>query len=160
MLKEKTKLLRHEKRLLDRLKTSNFYKDISDFIHYIFSFKKIFLTLAKSKFWKTIAITSITIFSLFWRKIAYIDDLIVHKKSRGKWVWKKLFTKTIDKLKKEKTDYAILLSRDNRKVSHKMYRKFWFVVVSFWVGIFAYKSLKKKNKRSIFNKKDYENIIN
>lgn len=146
MLKEKTKLHRKEKRLLERLKTWKIYNFFSTNIHYIFSLKKIFLTLAKSKFWKTVAITSVTIFPFLWKKIWYIDNVIVHKKSRWKWVWKRIMQKTIDKLKTEKTDYAVLLSRENRKTSHAMYKKFWFVVVSLWVWIFAYKKLKDKNK--------------
>lgn len=142
MLKEKTKLKRNEKRLLRRLNTHKYYKFFYDFFHNLFSFKKVFFTLAKSKFSKTIALSSVTFFHFLWRKLWYIDDVIVYKKQRWKWVWKRLLSKTLEKAKNENIDYALLISRKDRKVSHEMYKKFWFIIISFWVWIFAYKRIK------------------
>lgn len=157
MYKEKTKLVRHEKRLLERLKTWKVYSSVRFAVNYIFSFKKIFLTLRKTRFWKTIAMASVTFIPFLWRKLGYIDNVIVHKKQRRKWLWKRVMNKTLEKLKSEKADYAILISKDKRKISHKMYKKMWFVVVSLWLWVFAYKRIKSKKW---FFSKLYEKLFN
>lgn len=142
MFEEKIKLQRKEKRLINKLKTWKIYKAVTYYIYKIFSFHKVFLVLPK----KTLAIISITVWTIFWKKVWYIDDFVVHKKARGKWIWKKLFTKAIDNLENQKADYAFLVSRNERKASHSIYKKFWFIVVSMWVWILAYKKLKNKKK--------------
>ena len=146
MLKEKTKLKRQERRLIEKLKTWDIYKAISWGIYKIFSYNKKFLVLP----WKTLAVISITVWSILRRRVWYIDDFIVHKKARGKGIWKKVFTEALDNIKAKKGEYVFLVSRNERKASHAMYKKFGFAVVSLWVGVLAYKKLKAKKSRFSF----------
>ena len=146
MFKKKTKLKRQERRLIAKLKTWDIYKIISWGIYRLFSYNKRFLVSPK----KTLAVISITVWSILWRRVWYIDDFIVDKKARGKWVWNKIFTEALDNIKAEKGEYVFLVSRNERKVSHIMYKKFGFVVVSLWVGVLAYKKLKTKKSRFSF----------
>lgn len=139
MFLEKDKLHRQGRKLINKLQTWKIYKYTSSFIYYIFSFRKKFLITKK----KTLAIISITVWVIFWKKIWYIDDFIVHKKARWKWLWEKIFSTAVEKIKKEDSDYTFLVSRNERKASHKLYKKFWFVIISLWLWILAYKKLKK-----------------
>jgi len=140
MFQKKEKLVRRDKRLLKKLQTRNIYKIISWLIYRTFNYNKHFFVSHK----KTFAIISVTIRTIFWKKVWYIDDFIIHKKARWKWIWNKLFTKALDEIKAKDGEYVFLVSRNERKASHNMYKKFWFVLVSMWVGIFAYKKLKDK----------------
>ena len=146
MLKEKTKLKRQERRLIEKLKTWDIYKTISWGIYKIFSYNKKFLVLP----WKTLAVISITVWSILRRRVWYIDDFIVHKKARGKGLWKKIFTEALDEIKAKKGEYVFLVSRNERKTSHAMYKKFGFAVISLWVWVLAYKKLKAKKSRFSF----------
>lgn len=139
MFQEKEKLHRQDRKLINKLQTRPIYKSISGFIYYMFSFRKKFLITKK----KTLAIISVTIWKIFWKKIWYIDDFIVHKRARWKWLWEKIFLKAVDEIKKEDTDYTFLVSRNDRKASHKLYKKFWFAIISLWLWILAYKKHKK-----------------
>jgi GNAT superfamily N-acetyltransferase len=139
--KEKNKLIRKEKRFLSKLKSSKKYLYIlSVFILYLSPVKRFIVfspRWVKSIFW----IISFSIYKIFGAKIGYIDDFIVNKKARGKWLWTKLFSSSLDKLKDNNCDHAVLLSDKNRKVSHKLYKKFGFTIISLWVGILAYKKI-------------------
>lgn len=139
MFLEKDKLLRQERKLISKLQTWQIYKVIMSCIYYIFPFKKVFLITKK----RALAIISITVWVIFWKKVWYIDDFIVHKKARGKWLWEKIFSKALTKVKDENLDYTFLVSRSERKASHKLYKKLWFVIISLWLWILAYKKHKK-----------------
>jgi GNAT superfamily N-acetyltransferase len=143
MFQVKTKLERKERRLLKKIDSWKSYKIILYILFSIFSFKKTFLVVSK---WvkKVSWIISITVYRVFWKKIWYIDDFIVHKKFRWKWVWKQIFLWATKKLEKEENDYVFLLSRRERKTSHKIYRSVWFKVIGLWIGILAYKKFHKK----------------
>lgn len=143
MLIEKQKLIRKEKRLLGKLKSPDTYKGIIKHINNIFNLNKKFLVLGwwyKKIFW----IISITSFYFLWKKIGFIDDFIVNRKLRGKWVWKKIFSSTINQLDKENNNYVFLLSKKERTKSHNIYKKFWFTIVTLWIWILAYKKFRKK----------------
>jgi hypothetical protein len=143
MFKIKTKLKRNEKRLLSRINSKKSYKIILLLLFSIFSFKKTFLIASKSM--KRISwIISVTVYKIFWKKISYIDDFIVHKKSRWKWIWKRMMLSVMQKLKNENNDYAFLISWKKRKISHRIYKNLWFKIIWLWIGILAYKKFKKK----------------
>ena len=146
MFKERIKLIRQEKRLLKKLKSQIIYKYIIAIILLIFSLKKKFLVLHWKSYKKIIWMISFTNFYVLWKKIWYIDDFIVNKKLRWKWIWKRIFLWILNKLRKDKNNYIFLLSRKDRKASHGLYKKFWFHIISFGIWILAYKKLKKKNK--------------
>jgi len=143
MFQAKTKLQRKEKRLLNKIDSWKSYKVILFILFSLFSFKKTFLVVSQGVK-KVSWIISITAYKIFWKKIWYIDDFIVHKKSRWKWLWKKIFLWVTQKLEKENNDYVFLVSRKERKVSHKIYKNLWFKVIGLWIGILAYKKFKKK----------------
>ena len=143
MFQTKTKLQRKEKRLLNKIDSWKSYKVILFILFSLFSFKKTFLVVSQGVK-KVSWIISITAYKIFWKKIWYIDDFIVHKKSRWKWLWKKIFLWVTQKLEKENNDYVFLVSRKERKVSHKIYKNLWFKVIGLWIGILAYKKFKKK----------------
>ena len=143
MLKEKTKLWRTERRLLKNLNVWKVYTILLFLIFWFFSLKKTFFVLwggMKKISW----IISITVSRIFGRKVWYIDDFIIHKKVRWKGIGKKIFLSATYKLEKEGTDYAFLVSRNDRKASHHLYRNLWFKIISIGIGIFAYKKFKKK----------------
>ena len=143
MFQTKTKLERKERRLLNKIDSWRSCKVVLFVLFSLFSFKKTFLIVSG---WvrKVSGIISVTAYKIFWKKIGYIDDFIVHRKSRWKWLWKKIFLWVTDKLEKEDNDYAFLVSRKERKASHKIYKSFWFKVIGLWIGILAYKKFKKK----------------
>ena len=143
MFQAKTKLQRKEKRLLNKIDSWKSYKVILFILFSLFSFKKTFLVVSQGVK-KVSWIISITAYKIFWKKIWYIDDFIVHKKSRWKWLWKKIFLWVTQKLEKENNDYVFIVSRKERKVSHKIYKNLWFKVIGLWIGILAYKKFKKK----------------
>ena len=143
MFQAKTKLQRKEKRLLNKIDSWKSYKVILFILFSLFSFKKTFLVVSQGVK-KVSWIISITAYKIFWKKIWYIDDFIVHKKSRWKLLWKKIFLWVTQKLEKENNDYVFLVSRKERKVSHKIYKNLWFKVIGLWIGILAYKKFKKK----------------
>jgi GNAT superfamily N-acetyltransferase len=141
---EKDIIKRKEKKLLKKIKSPKLYKIIAWFIFFIFWFRKKYLVLNKKNKNKRLWLISITYDKIFWKKIWYIDDFIVDKKVRWKWIWSKLFTKALEKLEKEqKSDYVFLVTKKDRKLSHNIYKKFWFSLISFWIGYLAYK---KRNK--------------
>lgn len=144
MMIEKEKLVRNEKRMLSRIKSPETYKWIIRFIHNIFSLNKKFFILKWSSYKKVLGIISITSFYFLWRKIGYIDDFIVNSKLREKWIWKKIFSSTINKLDNENSNYVFLLSKKNRTKSHNIYKKFGFTVITLGIGILAYKKFRKK----------------
>jgi len=146
MLKERQKLLRQERKLLDRIKSRQIYKLFTSLIYKIFPLNKKYLIFRGKTYKKSLWIISITSFLFLWKKIWYIDDFIVNKKSRWKWIWKKIFTNALDKLKTEKNNYAFLISRNDRKVSHNVYKKFWFKIIGLSIGILAYKKFRKNKK--------------
>lgn len=139
------KINRNERRLLNKLKSPKIYKNIIEIIFFIFGLTKKYLSFRRKN--KSAGIISVTSDKVFWNKISYIDDFIVHKKSRWKWLWKKLFDKILNKIKKEeKSDYVILVTKDDRKASHWLYKKFWFSMIWLWIGYLAYKKIKKYEK--------------
>jgi len=139
----KNKLIRKERRLLERMKSPKLYKTILWIVFLVFGFKKKFLVFWNKKS-KKLWLISVTSNYFLWRKVSYLDDFIVNKKARGKWVWKGLFTKALDETKWTwKSDYIFLLSKKDRKKSHWIYKKFWFSLVSLWIGYLAYKKMKK-----------------
>ena len=99
MFQAKTKLQRKEKRLLNKIDSWKSYKVILFILFSLFSFKKTFLVVSQGVK-KVSWIISITAYKIFWKKIWYIDDFIVHKKSRWKWLWKKIFLWVTQKLEK------------------------------------------------------------
>ncbi len=144
MLIEKEKLIRREKRLLNKLKSPETYKWIIELIKKIFNLNKKFLVLKGSSYKKVLGIISITSFYIFWKKIWYIDDFIVNRKLRWKWVWNNIFSTTINELDKDNNNYVFLLSRKERIKSHNIYKKFWFTIITLWIWILAYKKFRKK----------------
>ena len=140
---EKQKLKRTEKRLLKKIKSYRIYKIIVWIIFSLFWFKKIYLSYKKNK--KKKGIISLTTDEILWKKISYIDDFVVDKKARGKWIWKILFEKALQKAeKKEKSDYIFLVTKKDRKVSHSIYKKYWFSLIAMWIWYLAYKKRNKK----------------
>jgi hypothetical protein len=79
-----------------------------------------------------------------WRKIWYIDDFIVNRKIRWKWIGKKVFSSTINRLDEDKNNYVFLVSKKWRKESHWLYKKFWFTIITLWIWILAYKKIRKR----------------
>ncbi len=144
MLKEKLKLIRQERKLLNKIRSWNSYKIVIGLIFTLFPLRKKFLVLKWSSYKKILWIISITSFFAFKKKFWYIDDFIVHRNTRWKWVWKKIFNDTLKKLNKEESDYTFLVSRRDRKTSHKIYKNFWFKIISLWIWILAYKKFRKK----------------
>jgi len=143
IFKEKEKLIRKEKRFLSKVKVKKrYFYTLSVFILF-FSPVKRFLIFSWKWVKRVLWIVSFSIYNLFWFKIWYIDDFIVNKKSRGKWIWTKLFSNVLQKLKKNNCDYSLLVSSKNRRVSHKLYKKFGFTIISLWVWIIAFKKIKK-----------------
>jgi len=137
------KLERKEKRLIQKIKSYKSYKIIIWIIFSLFWFKKVYLSLKKSKNKKWII--SLTTDKILWKKLSYIDDFIVDKKSRWKWIWKILFEKALYKAEKqEKSDYIFLVTKNNRKVSHSIYKKYWFSLIAMWIWYLAYKKRNKK----------------
>jgi hypothetical protein len=142
--KEKNKLIRQERKLLNRIKSWIIYKIPVNIIYKVFNLNKKFIVLQWTSYKKILWMISVTSFFLFWRKIWYIDDFIVNKKSRWKWVWKKIFDSTLEKLEKDKNNYTFLVSRYDRKVSHSIYKKYGFKIIGLWIWILAYKKFRKK----------------
>ncbi len=144
---EKEKLVRKEKRLLKNLKVPKMYGIISWLIFFIFWFKKKYLVLKQRKKDKNLWLISITIDKILGKKLAYIDDFIVNKKFRWRWIWKRLFNKALIKAEKEeKSDLIFLVTKKDRKISHNIYKKYWFSLISFWIWYLAYKKLKNSKK--------------
>ncbi len=142
----KNKLQRKEKRLKQKLWKWKNYIFILSFFVLIFSPTKKFITLTWRWIKKVLWTISISTYKVLWLKIWYIDEFIVNRKTRWKWIWTKLFSSTIDKLNREKHDYALLVSDNKRKASHKLYKKFWMTIISLWIWIIAYKKLRDKTK--------------
>jgi len=139
---EKEKLIRKEKRLLRNLKVSKIYKIITWFIFFIFWFRKKYLVLKQRKKDKSLWVISLTSDKILWKKVVYIDDFVVNKKFRWKWIWKKLFNRALKKAEKEeKSDLIFLVTKKERKTSHNIYKKYWFSLISFWIWYLAYKKL-------------------
>ncbi len=144
MLIEKDKLVRKEKRLLKKIKSPETYKSIIELIQRIFNLNKKFFVLKPDSYKKVLGIISITSFYFLWRKIWYIDDFIVNRKIRWKWIGKKVFSSTINRLDEDKNNYVFLVSKKWRKESHWLYKKFWFTIITLWIWILAYKKIRKR----------------
>jgi GNAT superfamily N-acetyltransferase len=144
MFQTKVKLERREKRLLKNLHSWGIYKSFIAFLCAIFAFRKVFFIHKKPKMKGFLWMASITYYKVFWTKIGYLDDFIVHKKYRWKGVGKSILWGLHKKIDEEKTDYMLLLSRSDRLKSHQMYKKFWFTILSVWIGIIAYKKFIRK----------------
>ncbi len=141
----KLNLKRNEKRLISKIKSPSIYKIIIWFVFLMFPFKKMYFSFSNKN--KSNWLVSITSDKILWKKISYIDDLVVHKKSRWKGIWKILLWKVLQKAEKEdKSDYTFLLTKKNRRESHWLYKKFWFTLIWFWIWYLAYKSNKKIKK--------------
>ncbi len=141
----KETLLRNEKRLLKKIHSPEPYKVIAGAVFLLFSLKKKFLVFWSSKKTKKKALASVTSENILWTEISYIDDFIVDRKLRGKWVGWKLFGKVLDYIwKNNQTGYAVLVTKDSRKASHHIYKKFGFKLVWLWLGYLAYKKMKGK----------------
>ena len=139
----KEKLKRNEKRLISKIKSPKAYKLIAWFIFMIFGFRKKYFSFSKNK--KSSWLISITSDKVLGQKLSYIDDLVVNKKSRWKWIWKILFEKVLKKAEnEEKSDYIFLVTNKDRKASHSIYKKFWFSLIWMWIWYLAYKKRKKK----------------
>ncbi len=137
---------RKHRRLIQKLQTIWFYKFFLSGVKTIFSPVKKFIIIWWKWFWKIKWIISLSTFKIFWKKIWYIDDFVINKKARWKWLWKKLMIDTLKKSQDSKHDYVTLISEKNRKASHRLYKKVWFSVVSLWAFVFAYKKIKKNKK--------------
>jgi len=140
----KEKLQRQEKRLIKKIKSFKIYKIILSIIFFIFWFRKKYLVYKENKKTKNLWLISITTDKILWNKISYIDDFIVNKKFRWKWIWKKLFDKVLKKAEDEKSDYIFLVTKKERKASHNIYKKYWFSLIAMWVWYLAYKKRNKK----------------
>lgn len=143
-LTQKDKLIRKERKLVNKIWSISFYKSLISSINFIFSPVKIFFVISWKWLKKVWWIISISTYHIFWKKIWYIDDFIVHKKTRWQWLWKKLMSSALEKSSHNKHDYITLVSKSDRKASHHIYKKIGFTVVSFWVFMFAYKKMKNK----------------
>jgi GNAT superfamily N-acetyltransferase len=141
---QKNKLIRKERKLVNRLWSISFYKSFIFSINFIFSPVKIFLVISWKWLKKVWWIISVSTYKIFSKKIWYIDDFIVHKKTRWQWLWKKLINSALEKSSDHEHDYLTLVSKSDRKTSHHIYKKIGFTVVSFWVFMFAYKKMKNK----------------
>lgn len=144
-------ITRKERRAINKLWHSKIYKISIAIAVILFSPKaKKFVSLRFSRARKVFGIISLSVYNFFGIKFWYVDDFIIHKKLRGKWVWEKLFNTTLEEAKKEKCDYVFLFSRKERKISHKFYKKTGLTIISLSVGVLAYK---KYNNKKYNNKK-------
>lgn len=134
---------RRERKAIKKLQHSYTYKILLGLCVFFFTPVKKFIFLpfwaARKVFW----VISLSIYKVFWQKIAYVDDFIIHKKLRGKWYGKQLFTWVEDEAKKQHCDYLLLFSRKDRKASHRFYKKAWLTIIWVWIGIVAYKKFRK-----------------
>lgn len=148
--KETFKLKRQEKRLVKKLKSEKQYGFWLGFFILFFWPIKFFLVATQKWLKKAWWILSFSVYKFFWLKIWYIDDFIVHKKSRWKWIWNNLFNNALEKIGENKCDYAMLVSHKKRKTSHWLYKKFWFTMISCGLFVFAYKKIKVKKKKKLW----------
>ena len=136
---------RRERNAIKRLKHNRPYKYALTIMVFLFSpSAKKFISLpfiwARKVFW----VASLSIYNFFWYRFWYLDDFIIHKKLRGKWYGKKLFDTTLKEAEKEQSDYLVLFSRENRKSSHRFYKKSGLTIISFGIAILAYKKISQK----------------
>ena len=137
-------LLRWERRLLKQIKSPKLYTSIAWLVFILFGFKKKFLVARKNKQTKKKAIASVTTDSIFGTKISYIDDFIVDRWLRWKGEGQKLFGTALEYIwKKQDSEYAVLVTSEQRKSSLHLYKKFGFSILSLGVGYLAYKKMKK-----------------
>ncbi|MCH2188318.1 GNAT family N-acetyltransferase [Candidatus Gracilibacteria bacterium] len=140
----KDTLVRGEKRLLEKMKSPKIYKWVVGVIFVMFGFKKKFFVFSKNQQTKKKALASVTTDSILGTKVSYIDDFIVDKGLRGKGVGKHFFGKLLDYIGNKKgSDYAVLVTRERRKASVHLYKKFGFTLLSVGVAYIAYKKMKK-----------------
>lgn len=144
MFKIKKKLRNKEINLIKKLKSNKYYYLILPVFVILFSPAKNFIVTNKKILKKTTWIISYSIYRFFNFKVWYIDDFILHKKLRWKWIWKKLFSKAEDKIKETKCNYALLISDKKRKESHNLYKKAWYNIINIWLFILAYKKINNK----------------
>lgn len=135
---------RKHKRLIKTLQTIWIYKLLISSIKNILKPAKMFIIIWGKGFWKVKGIISLSTYKLLWKKIGYIDDFVINKKARGKWLWKKLILDTMKKSQEYNHDYVTLISEKQRIASHRLYKKVWFSIISLWAFVFAYKKIKKK----------------
>lgn len=137
-------ITRKHKRLIQKLQTIWFYKVIIGGLKSVLKPVKTFLVIGWKWFGKIKGIISLSTYKILWKKIWYIDDFVIDKKARGKWLGKKLILDAMRKSQDSQHDYITLISEKQRKASHWLYKKVWFSVISLWAFVFAYKKLKKK----------------
>ena len=141
----KEKIAKRERNAIRKLKHGTCYKYALATMVFLFSpsvKKFIFLPFKGTR--KVFGVISLSIYKFFGYRFWYVDDFIVHKKLRWKWYGKQLFERTIQEAEKQKSDYVVLFSRDDRKGSHKFYKKSWLTIISLGIAIFAYKKINKK----------------
>lgn len=138
------KIPRRERRAIKKLWHSLNYKYVLAGIALFFTPVKKFIFLPFTGARKAFGIISLSVYKVFGYKFGYVDDFIIHKKLRGKWVGKQLFDKTQEEAQNQDCDYLILFSRADRKASHKFYKKAGLTIIGLGVGIFAYKKFTKK----------------
>jgi len=144
MFKIKNKLKYKEKKLIKKLKSKKYYYIILPIFILFFSPTKNFIVTNKKKIKKATWIISYSIYKFFNIKIWYIDDFILQKKIRWKWLWKRLFQEAEKKIEKNKCSYSLLVSDIKRSKSHKLYKKAWYNILNIWLFILAYKKINKK----------------
>lgn len=135
---------KRERKAIGKLKHSNSYKWVLALFVFTLSPVKKFISLPLKAASKACWVISLSVYNILGIKIWYIDDFIVHKKLRGKWYGKQLFDSTNDQAIKEKCDYVFLVSRKDRKASHRFYKKAGLTIIGLWVGIVAYKKFTHK----------------
>lgn len=113
-------------KLLKKLESTKLYKFLYNFLKLILKPVKTFFTINKMLNKKVKWIISVSNFTLFWKKISYIDDFIIHEKIRWTWAWLILFKKALDFIKSSNSKFTFLVTWLKRVKSHEFYKKNWF----------------------------------
>ena len=139
------KIHRRERNAIKRLKHCKAYKWwLAVMVFLLSPSAKKFIVLPFSWARKVFGVISLSVYKIFGYRFWYVDDFIIHKKLRGKWYGKQLFDKAVEEAEKEQSDYLVLFSKDNRKASHRFYKKSGLTIISLTVAILAYKKINKK----------------
>ncbi len=139
-------ITRKERRWIGKLKHNKWYVFLLSVLFFVFPPMKKFITFPIKWFQKVFGIISFSIFQALGYKVGIVDDFIIHKKLRGKWVAQRLFKKTENELEKEDVDYMILASWADRKASHRFYKKAGLTIIGLGIGILAFKKIAKHKK--------------
>lgn len=145
MIVVREKVSRRERKAIKKLWHSKSYKYVLAGLAVLLSPAKKFIFFPFKSARKVFGVISLSVFKVFGYRFGYVDDFIIHKKLRGKWVGKQLFDKTQQEAQNEKCDYLFLFSRRDRKASHKFYKKAGLTIIGLGIGILAYKKLHKKD---------------